>query len=173
MQAYHVPRPKATEILTGPPRSGVISVYSTKLFALVFVILCAVVVWGNAVNIATSMNKCGSRCGITIAFAGLAWVYAMLLFFLNWLAERGTVSRNGCFSHGVEVQWIAILVPIWIPAVVATNKFRIESSVGAWFSWGGFFGSAYATFKAYHSFKEEDLPSRAPDGFEEESYVYG
>lgn len=175
MQAYTagVARPKATEILAAPPRSGSFSVYSQKLTALAFVWLCAIVVWGNVANYASVLGKCVARCGLQIGFAVLAWLYVSTLLIFNYLAEKGTFSRNGCFSHGLEVQWIGSLVVVWIPVLVSTSTVDAAPVVATWFAWGGFFGAFYATYKAYHSFKEEDLPSALPDGFDEEDYVYG
>lgn len=181
MQAYTagVARPKATEILSAPPRSGSFSVYSQKLTALAFVWLCAIVVWGNVANFASvsvstvTTDACDARCGVQIGFAVLAWLYVSGLLILNYLTEKNSMSRNGCFSHGLEVQWIGFLVVLWIPVLVSTSTVGAAPVVATWFAWGGFFGAFYATYKAYHSFKEEDLPSALPDGFDEEDYVYG
>lgn len=180
MQAYTagVARPTATEILSAPPRSGSFSVYSQKLTALAFVWLCAIVVWGNVANYASIKGDCVGRCGVQIGFAVLAWFYVSGLLVFNYLAESETISRHGCFSHGSEVQWIGVLVLVWIPVVISSST--ISSSPGGadpivatWFAWGGFFGAFYATYKAYHSFKEEDLPSSLPEGYDEEDYIYG
>lgn len=221
MQAYTqgVARPKATEILSGPPRSGTFSVYSKKLTALAFVWLCAIVVWGNLSNYATILRKCDARCAVTISFAIFVWLNVTLLLVFNYLAEKQSISRHGCFSHGLEVQWIGLLIFLWIPVLVSVSMLpsgtttalsdtnaegtistmdgtrfldpdialvgNIRQSgidvlvafqgtpVANWFAWLGFLGSWYATYKAYHSFKEEDLPSPLPEGFDEEDYVYG
>lgn len=175
MQAYTagVARPKATEILAGPPRSGSFSVYAQKLTALVFIWLCAIVVWGNVANAANIRNTCNSRCAVQLAFGVLTWLYVSVLLLLNFLAERQSLSRHGCFSHGLEVQWIAVLVLTWIPVIASASSIDAAPLVATWFAWLGFIGSFYATYKAYHSFKEEDLPSPLPEGFDEEDYVYG
>lgn len=172
-------RQQATEILSTPPRSGSFSVYSQKLTALAFIWLCAIVVWGNVANFAAVIDKCERRCAVQIGFAFFAWVYTSALLLFNYLTEKNVLSRDGFFSHGLEVQWIGSLAVLWVPVVVSTSTIAGKNSViGApflaiWFSWGGFFGTLYATYKAYHSFKEEDLPSALPEGYDEADYVYG
>lgn len=173
MQPYNVVRPKATEILAGPPRSGIYSVYSTKLTALAFVWLCSLIVWANITNFGVATEECNLRCIVVIAVGVFVWFYSSLLLSLNWLAESDRLSRNGFFSHGLEVWWIGFLVVFWVPIIITASKYPPQKGVVVWFSWLGFFASIYATFKAYHSFKEEDLPSEPPEGFEEEDYVYG
>lgn len=173
MQSHDVIRPKATEILVGPPRSGIFSVYSTKLTALAFVWLCSLVTWANTANYGAVFSSCDVRCIVVIAVGVFVWFYSSLLLSLNWLAESNRLSRNGFFSHGLEVWWIGFLVLFWIPIIITVSKYPLLPAVAVWFSWAGFFASIYATFKAYHSFKEEDLPSQLPDGFEEEDHVYG
>lgn len=175
MQAYTpgLVKPKATEILAPPPRSGHFSVYAQKLTAQAFVWLCCIVVWGNVANDATIRGKCSTHCGFQIAFAVLAWLCASIILILNYLAESSSLSRHGCFSHGVEAQLTALLMVLWVPGVASASSYRAAPIIATWFSWLGFFGSVYATYKAYHSFKEEDLPSALPEGFDEEDYVYG
>lgn len=173
--------PQATEILSSPPRSGSFSVYSQKLTALAFSWLCAIVVWGNVANYAGVIDKCSKRCDVQIAFGVLAWIYTSILLMFNYLTEKEFLSRTGFFSHGAEIQWIAFLVILWVPVVVSTSTVGslnlsaddITPFLAIWFAWGGLFGAMYATYKAYHSFKEEDLPSAPPDGYNEADYVYG
>lgn len=173
MQPHNINRQKATEILVGPPRSGIFSVYSTKLTALSFVWLSSLVTWANIANYGAVLTRCDLRCIVVIAVGVFVWFYSSLLLSLNWLAESDRLSRNGFFSHGLEVMWISFLVLFWIPIIITTSKHPLLPAVVVWFSWAGFFASIYATFKAYHSFKEEDLPSDLPDDFEEEDHVYG
>jgi len=76
----------------------------------------------------------------------------------------------------MEVQLIAAVILLWIPAVAAASVRGSPfdpTGVSVWFAWLALFGSIYATYRAYHSFKEEDLPTALPDGFDEEDYVYG
>lgn len=175
MQAYTagIARPTATEILSAPPRSGSFSVYSQKLTALAFVWLCSIVVWGNVANVASVLGNCTNRCGVQIGFAVLVWLYVSVLLVCNYLTESELLSRHGCFSHGAEVQGISAMVILWIPVLVSISAVNAAPIVATWFAWGGFLGSFYATYKAYHSFKEEDLPSSLPQGYEEEDYIYG
>lgn len=174
MQAHTagVVKPKATEILAPPPRSGSFSVYAQKLTALAFVWLCCIVVWGNVANLATARGICILRCRLQITFSVITWIYSSFLLVLNYLTEASTLSRTGCFSHGLEAQFTAFMIILWIPVLATTSSNNYEN-VATWFSWLGFFGSIYASYKAYHSFKEEDLPSSLPEGFNEEDYVYG
>lgn len=174
MQAYTSLKPtKATEILSPPPKSGTFSVYSQKLTALAFVWLCSVVVWGNVTNFAGIARKCPLRCGFQIAFGVIAFVYVSILLALNALTECNVINRVDRFSHGVEAQFTAVLTFLWIPLVASSSTYQSPTHIATVFSWLGFFGSIYASYKAYHSFKEEDLPSPIPDGFDEENYVYG
>lgn len=175
MQAYTagLGKPKATDILAPPPRSGQVSVYAQKLTALAFVWLCAIVVWGHVTNFAHASGSCAGNCSLQIAIGVIAWVYTSILLVLNYLTESGSMSRTGMFSHGLEVQLIAGLVLIWTPAVGSVSTVGNASPVTVWFAWLGFFGSIYATYKAYHSFKEEDLPTPLPDGYDEDDFVYG
>lgn len=176
MQVYTagLSRPKAIELLSGPPRSGTFSVYSQKLAALAFVWLCSIIVWGNVSNYATIRGQCEARCAIQIAFALLVWVYVSMLLLLNFLAESQSLSRQGCFSHGTEAQWTGLVIFLWMPVLVSVSTINeLPTIVATWFAWLGFFGACYASYKAYHSFKEEDLPSPSPGGFDEEDYVYG
>lgn len=164
---------KVAEILSAPPRSGHFSIYAQKLSAQAFVWLCGIVVWGNVVNKASIIKECGVSCAFQITFALLTWIIASIILGLNYLAESSLSWRTGCFSHGVEAQLTAVLVILWIPVVATVSSIGAAPRVATWFAWLGFLGSMYATFKAYHSFKEEDLPSDLPDGFDEEEYVYG
>lgn len=176
MQAYTagMSKAKATEILAPPPRSGTFSVYAQKLTAFAFVWLCGIVVWGNSANAASVIKNCGVGCGFRISFAVFAWVYVSCLLLLNYFTENGTLDRTGCFSHGTEAQASAVLVLLFIPVVAASSTVKSDAPlVSTWFAWLGLFGSIYVTYKAYHSFKEEDLPSALPEGFDEEDYVYG
>lgn len=178
MQNYNsgVAKQKTTEILTPPPRSGHFSVYAQKLSAQAFVWLCFSVVWGNVANYAGARDSCNSNCGVQIAFAVIGWFCVSFILVLNCFAEKESHWRDGCFSHALEAQFTALLVLLWIPIVATASTVGDELGtpiVATWFSWLGFLGSFYATFKAYHSFKEEDLPSERSDGFDEEDYVYG
>lgn len=175
MQAYTagIVKPKATEILAPPPRSGSFSVYAQKLTALVFVWLCAIVVWGNNANVAGVANKCSVLCIIQIVCAVLVWVYVTVLLILNFLTENGKTLSRTSFSHAVEAQFTVVLIFLWLPVVFVASSLNAAAPVAIWFAWFGFFGSIYATYKAYHCFKEEDLPSDLPEGYDEENYVYG
>lgn len=73
----------------------------------------------------------------------------------------------------MDSQFTAILIFLWIPVVASVSTFNGAPMVATWFAWLGFFGSIYATYQAYHSFKEGDLPSDLPEGYDEEDYVYG
>jgi hypothetical protein len=174
MQAYtHGGKPQAEEILGPAPRSGHVSVYAQKLTALAFVSLCAVVVWGHTANIGAAGKSCGSSCRFQIVVGVVVWLYSTILLLFNYMCERGSMMRTGFFSHGLEVQLIAILAVVWIPLVGSVSAVNKAPLLTVWFAWLGFFGTMYATFKAYHSFKEEDLPSAIATGFDEENYVYG
>lgn len=175
MQTYSsgIVKEKTTEILSAPPRSGHISIYSEKLAAQTFVWLCCTVVWGNVINEASIRKTCQAHCGFQLAFAFIAWTLASIILFLNKQADSNPKNRNGCFSHGMEWQLTAVLIVLWIPPVISVSTFNAAPLVATWFSWLGFLSSMYATLKAYHSAREEDLPSDLPDGFDEEDYVYG
>lgn len=174
MQAYtHGGKSKAEELLGPPPRSGHISVYARKLTALAFVSLCALVVWGHRSNIAAAFRTCDSTCVFQIAFAVVIWLYVSILMLFNYLCESGSMSRTGFFSHGLEVQLIALSVLLWVPLVATVSAVGKAPLLTVWFAWLGFFGNIYATFLAYHSFKEEDMPTAVPVGFDEEEFVYG
>jgi hypothetical protein len=135
--------------------------------------LCSLVVWGHTANIGGAVRSCGGDCRFHIVVGVVAWLYTSMLLLFNYMCERGSMARTGFFSHGLEVQLIAILVIVWIPLVGSVSSVGSAPTLTVWFAWLGFFGSLYATFKAYHSFKEEDLPSGIPSGFDEENYVYG
>lgn len=164
---------RAEEILGPPPRTGHVSVYAKKLTALAFVALCAVVVWGHSANIGAAKRTCPSSCVFQIAFAVLIWLYVSMLLLFNYLCEKGTMLRTGFFSHGLEVQLVGVAVLLWVPLVATVSAIGKAPPLTTWFAWLGFFGNIYATFLAYHSFKEEDLPTNIPVGFDEEDYVYG
>lgn len=174
MQGYpHGGKGKADEILAPAPRTGHVSVYAKKLTALAFVALCAAVVWGHVANIGAAKRDCGSSCRFQIIFGVIIWLFASILLLFNYFCERGTMARTGFFSHGLEAQLIAVLVILWIPLVASVSAVGKATALTVWFAWLGFFGSIYATFKAYHSFKEEDLPTDIPPEYDEEGYVYG
>lgn len=174
MQAYvQGGKARAEELLGPPPRSGHVSVYAKKLTTLAFVSLCAVVVWGHTANMGAANRTCPSNCIFQISFAVLIWLYVGLLLLFNYLCEKGSMQRTGFFSHGLEVQLVGLAVLLWVPLVASVSAINKASSLSIWFAWLGFFGNIYATFLAYHSFKEEDLPSQVPAGFDEEDYVYG
>lgn len=174
MQDYtHGGKAKAEELLGPPPRSGHISVYARKLTALAFVALCALVVWGHSANIGAANRECSSSCVFQIAFAVVIWLYVSVLMLFNYLCENGSMARTGFFSHGLEVQLVAVAVVLWVPVVATVSAVGKAPTLSVWFAWLGFFGTMYATFLAYHSFKEEDLPTGVPAGFDEEDYVYG
>lgn len=166
-------KPESTEILVGPPRSGHFSVYAYKICAQSFVWLCSIVVWGSVVNVFAILKKCNTNCIFQLAFSFIAWIAVSSILVLNLLAENSSRWRNSCFSHGVEAQLTAVLIILWIPVVSTASSPDFPYPVTTWFAWLGFFGSIYATYKAYHSFKEQDLPSDVPDGYDEEDYVYG
>ena len=174
---------QAMQILTQPPRSGSFSVYAKKLTALGFVWLCSLVVWGNVANVLGTRGNNGGyprgRFVLILIFGLFCWALASFLLICNYFAERATISRDGFFKHAVEAQITALLVIIWIPVVgAASHQYglpyeSVTPPATIWFSWLGFFACIYATLKAYHSFKEEDLPSDLPEGYNEEEYVYG
>lgn len=169
----HAGKGNPEEVLSPPPRSGYISVYAQKLTAVAFVALCALVVWGHTANIGAARRNCGSSCRFQIIFGVVIWLFASILLLFNYLCERGSMARTGFFSHGLEAQLIALLVILWIPLVASCSSVGKAPSLTIWFAWLGFLGSIYATFKAYHSFKEEDLPTDIPPEYDEEGYVYG
>jgi hypothetical protein len=180
MQGYsQVGKPRHEEILGPPPRSGHVSVYAQKLTGLAFVWLCSIVVWGHTANIGSALRKCGNSCRFQIVMGVVTWLFSSVLLLFNYLCERGSMARTGFFSHGLEVQLIAVLALLWIPLVGAVSAVKKGTSgfstptLTVWFAWLGFFASLYGTFKAYHSFKEEDLPTPIPSGFDEEDIVYG
>jgi hypothetical protein len=180
MQAYsHAGKSRHDEILAPPPRSGHVSVYAQKLIVLAFVWLSSLVVWGHTANVSSASRKCGSTCRFQIVMGVVLWLFSSVLLLFNYLCERGSMARTGFFSHGLEVQLIAVLALLWIPLVGAVSAVQKGSSAFSapvltiWFGWLGFFASLFATFKAYHSFKEEDLPTPIPSGLDEEDIVYG
>lgn len=83
------------------------------------------------------------------------------------------MSRTGCFSHGLEVQLVSVGVIMWVPLVATVSSVGNAPMITVWFAWLGFFSTIYASFLAYHSFKEQDLPNGLPAGFDEEENVYG
>lgn len=174
MQAYtHGGKSKAEEILSPPPRSGHLSVASKKLSALAFVALCGLVVWGHTSNIAAADRSCPSSCITQLILGVLVFAWSCVLLACNFFASKGTFSRTGCFSHGLEVQLVGLSVVLWVPLVAAVSAVGKAPNLTIIFAWLGFFGAIYATFLAYHNFKEEDLPTGLPVGFDEEDYVYG
>lgn len=166
-------KPKATEILSAPPRSGTISVYAQKLTAQAFVWLCCFVVWGNIANHAVVRKQCTQLCIVQILCATLAWLWTTVLLGRNYMTEGTSGSQTRCFSNGMEAPFTFMLVLLFTVVVGTTSNYNGAPIVATWFAWLGFFGSMYATYKAYHWCKEEDLPSSLPDGYDEESYVYG
>lgn len=174
MQAYtHGGKSKAEEILAPPTRSGHLSVASKKLTVLAFVALCALVVWGHTSNIAAANRSCSPTCVFQVIFGVLVFAWSCVLLLCNHLASNGTISRTGCFSHGLEVQLVGLSIIFWVPLVATVSAVGQAPALTITFVWLGFFGAMYATFLAYHSFKEQDLPTGLPVGFDEEDYVYG
>ncbi len=164
---------KSNQILAPPPESGRISVYAQKLTSLAFVVLCSVVFFGHEANRAGALKQCSHMCRWHIALGLFTFIYSAILLLANHLAEGRRISRDGWFTHGREVHLIALLFVLWTLGVITVSTKDGGDGVTLWFAWLAFFGSAYATFKAYHSFKEEDQPSVLPDGFDEEDFVYG
>ncbi len=175
MQSYAAlgGKSKATEILAPPPASGSISVYAQKLTSIAFVVLCSTVVFGHESNLAFARNYCSGLCRWHIALGIGSFFYSLVLLVLNHLAEGGRISRDGCFTHGREVHLILVLVLSWTFGVITVSTYQGGDGIVMWFTWLAFFGSIYSTFKAYHSFKEEDLPTVPPEGFDGEDFVYG
>lgn len=176
MQSYAplaVAKTKANQILSGAPESGSISVYAQKLTSLAFVTLCSVVFLGHVGNRAAAYGACHGLCRWHLSLGVLTALYSAMLLIANQLAESRRLSRDGWFSHGREVHLVAFLFVMWIFGVITVSTYEGGDALMRWFAWGAFFGSAYATFKSYHSFKEEDLPTVLPDGFDEEDFVYG
>lgn len=185
MQSYAMDGKKGSAILGPPARSGHVSVYAQKLTALSFVWLCSLVVWGHTANLGAAYRSCQSSCRFQIVFGVLIWLFSTMLLLLNYLCERGSMSRSGFFSHALEGQLVGVMALLWIPLVASVSALESvdrtgtdtligkSDAVSVWFAWLGFFGSVYGAFKAYHSFKEQDLPSPVPTGFDEEDYVYG
>lgn len=163
---------KGSEVLSPPPRTGHFSIYAQKLSAQAFIWLASVTVWGNVVNYSSIREKCNVHCGFQIAFGVLIWILVSAILFINYLAETSSKYR-GSFTHAHEVQATGALIFLWVPVVISVSIYNAAPLVATWFAWLGFLASFYATYKAYHSFKEEDLPSDLPDGFDEEQYVYG
>lgn len=170
MQPYApgLAKPK-NHILAPPPRSGTFSVYAHKLTAQAFVWLCSFVVWGNVANAAGIRDSCQGRCIVEIIFAAFVWICATGILCRNYRAEQSPDST----AYFLEAQCTAILIVLWIPVLVCISTYDGGPVLATWFAWLGFFGSIYATYKSYHSFKEEDLPTDLPDGYDEEDYVYG
>ena len=164
---------KSDQILGPPPASGSISVYEQKLTSLAFVTLCSVVFFGHQVNLAGAWKACEGLCRWHISLGVISGLYTGILLLCNQLAESRSISRDGWFSHGREVHLVAVLVLLWTFGVITVSTHNGGDGIMRWFSWGAFFGSIYATFKSYHSFKEEDLPTPLPDGFDGEDFVYG
>lgn len=175
MQSYAAlgGKSKAPDILTPPPATGAISVYAQKLTALAFITLCSTVVFGHQANIAFASRSCDGLCGWHIALGVGSFFYSLVLLLLNHLAEGGQISRDGCFTHGREVHLVLALIVWWGFGIITVSLHRATDGLVLWFSWLAFFGSVYCTFKAYHSFKEEDLPTVLPDGFDGDDFVYG
>lgn len=96
-----------------------------------------------------------------------------MLLVANYFAEGRRNWREGWFTHGREFYLIGLLVVVWLPGVATVSSHEGGDNLQRWFTWLAFFGSIYASFKAYHSYKEEDLPTVLPDGFDEEDFVYG
>lgn len=99
--------------------------------------------------------------------AGLSYVVTenKLFFELPDKFDVSTVNATGRFVDKVFVRTELVPVPH-------------ASGVGIFFGWLAFFGSIYTTFKAYHSFKEEQLalsysafPYAAAAAEEEEHYA--
>lgn len=165
-------KPSMRTILSPPSRVPVLSVYITKLVALAFVWLCSIVVWGHEANVAGVQAQCQARCIVQIVFSAASWLFASILLFLNYKAESNRDGQEG-YTGSLEPQLITFLVIIWTIVITSASTRNGADFVTIWFSWLGFFGSIYATFKSYHSLKEADLPSNLPDNFDEENYVYG
>lgn len=164
---------KATQLLGPSPVSGSISVYAQKLTSLAFVTLCSTVVAGHEGNYASAFGKCPRLCRWHITLGVFSLVYSLSLLLANHLAEGRRISREGWFTHGREVHLIGILAVFWLFGACTVSTHNGGDQIVRWFTWLAFFGSIYATFKAYHSFKEEDLPTVLPNGFDEEDFVYG
>jgi len=164
---------KSQQILGPPPTSGTISVYVQKLTSLAFVTLCSVVFFGHQANLSAVTGECAEMCRWHISLGVFAAVYGLLLLTANYMGEKQQISRDGWFTHGREVHLIAILVLIWTLGVVTVST-RNKGTDGLMtcFAWMAFFGSLFATFKAYHSFKEMDLPTVHPD-IDVNEHVYG
>eukprot|EP00171_Calliarthron_tuberculosum_P007310 IDg7310t1 len=154
---------KPTELLGPPPVSGSISVYAQKLTSLAFVTLCSTVVAGHEANFASAFGNCKSSCQLHITLGVFSFVFSLSLLFANRLAEGRTISREGWFSHRHEMYLIGVLIVVWLIGVGSVSSQDRGEELVRWFAWLAFFGSMYATFKAYHSSKEEDLPTVLPD----------
>ncbi|CAN8070751.1 unnamed protein product [Agarophyton chilense] len=173
MQSHNtgaVLKPPPKTILSPPSRSGVLSVYATKLVALAFVWLCSIVVWGHQSNVAAVIDKCNARCIIHIIFAFISWLFTSMLLIANYRAES---DRTEGYTSSYEPQATALLIFFSVIVVISASTHNGADFIIKWFAWLGFFGSIYATFKSYHSFKEGDLPTVLPENFDEEIYVYG
>lgn len=164
---------KSQQILGPPPTSGTISVYVQKLSSLAFVTLCSVVFWGHQANLSAVHTECLPMCRWHISLGVFASLYGMILLIANYMGEKQQISRDGWFTHGREVHLILVLVLLWTLGVVTVStKNRGTDGLMTWFAWLSFFGSVFATFKAYHSFKEMDLPTVHPD-LDGNEHVYG
>ncbi|PXF45871.1 hypothetical protein BWQ96_04408 [Gracilariopsis chorda] len=168
--AANILKPVPKTILSPPSRTGTLSVYATKLVALAFVWLCSTVVWGHQANVAGVIDKCDAQCIVNLIFSIISWLCTSAILFMNYRAES---ARTDGYNGGCEPQVTALLVFFWIFVVASASTHGDVDFIIVVFAWLGFFGSIFATFKSYHSFKERDLPTVMPENYDEEDYVYG
>mmetsp|Transcript_14432 Transcript_14432/g.29518 ORF Transcript_14432/g.29518 Transcript_14432/m.29518 type:complete len:175 (-) Transcript_14432:1061-1585(-) len=171
-----IPR-KEQKFFTTQTKATNLSPYSEKLVLESLVMLFSVIEFGRTSESVSRAGGAGCEglCAWSILSGVVSFVFAGVVLLLNYLCANAQLSRYGFFSHKFEMYMMMALTLWWVPGVATASAINNahKSGVGTFFAWASFFGSILATYKAYHSYKEEDEPDSVPYGYDEGAYIYG
>uniref|UniRef100_A0A7S0ZEG6 MARVEL domain-containing protein n=1 Tax=Timspurckia oligopyrenoides TaxID=708627 RepID=A0A7S0ZEG6_9RHOD len=129
--------------------------YAIKLMVQVTMWIASIIVFGSTSQ--ANGNGCSTQCAYAITTGLLSFIFLSFLLIFNFLAEINRLSRQVWFTYQFEAFCMYLLILWWIPGVANIASVRSATpGNGEVFAFVAFFGSIYGSFKAYHTYVEDN-----------------
>lgn len=160
--------------LSGPPRSGQLSLFAQKLITQCFIWLASAVVLGSTADFARDApdSNCNILCILSILVGVFSFFFCTLILVGHILVWSGKIDNSKWFSPGAstEKHFMSFLTFLWVFGVSFLSAHKdvvpVEGTNGEEenphttglaiiFGWLALFAAIIGTYKAYHAQKEE------------------